>query len=396
MKIKKTFLSAFVLCALLLSIMSVPALAGAMSETRLLSISDLAATTPQVWQQTYNNKAGTNIPINVDIDVPKVTLFPVLQVVEGNRQFVPTSSLPETLVVYPSVSPGAFAVFLDAPNGIWNTKGEKMNKPEWKNASTQNTYWFRPWDFDRSYADQNSLKLEEANSFFQHRIEQITNNAVNYSLDLLTTKGVYQVESWKGQVPKLGRLIGDGFYSMRYTQNLMGIPVLGSAARIGISDGFKGDIPSCPTPGSAEVSIAASDEYYIAATANEVLAVLYEDVPLCSFEIIRTNIERLIDLGHLRHISSLRLGYVLFADSSNSSQGISVPTWVLKGDWYEKSNDKTPWYHHFTSLNDGYIGYHAMYATEIMFNAQTGEVLRGFTKPSQLYAPEIVTWNTGK
>lgn len=358
-----------------------------------ISINDLNMSIPQIWQQTYKSNTGINVGIHVDIEVPKISSYPILQVSEGNLEYFPAGNKQETLVVYPNAPEGSFMVYLNAPNGDWNEKGEKTNKPEWKNAATQSIYWLRPWEFGRSYVDNNNLTLADANSFFQERVASITNNILKYDLDLLLTKGIFQVDSWKGQKPILGQQIGQSYYTMNYSQALDGIPILGDAAIIGMSEKFRGSPPPCPMPGNAEISIASANEYIISVRPNEKLKTLYTDVPLCTFEKVKKTIEGLIIKGNLRHISSLRLGYVLFADPNEPPYGVAYPMWVLKGDWYNRPNDKTPWYHEFTPAKDGYIGYYAQFAAEIMINAQTGELMNDITKPEELFVPHIITWD---
>lgn len=369
--------------------------------TKHVSINDLKAAAPQVWQQSYINKFGVDVPVNTVVEIPTATSFPVLCVSEGNqdvgRKIQSGYSLShdgqETLVTYSNAPAGSFMVFRNAPDGIWNERGEKVNKPEWKNAFTQSIYWLPPRQQERAYANQNSITLQEVESFFQSSIDRITNSSAQFSLDLLTTKCIYHVESWKGQKPTLGSAIGQGYYSLSYTQDLLGIPVLGNASIIGGDDKYTGKVPPCPLAGSAEMTMASVDEYMIAARMNEPSETTHTDVPLCSYETVKAVIESLIDKGHLRSLSSMRLGFVLFPDPNNEPKGIAFPTWVIKGDWYEKPSDKTPWYHEFTPNKDGYIGYHAMYATEIMINAQTGEIMRGFTKAEQFHCPTILTWD---
>lgn len=258
---------AALLLALLLS--GIVLFAACAQTDQMVSIKTLRETTPQVWTQTYQTAQGTEVTIYTDIDLPKVDSFPILQVAEGNRSLMLRGDSGATLVDFSQFTPGAFREYLNAPDGIWNERGEKKNKPEWKNAATGSIYWMQPWQMERAYAEDNPATLFDAQAFFQRRIEQLTDGALSFSLDAVLTKGVYTVSSWSGQTPTLGSIINQGYYELLLTQDLNGIPALAQAhAKAVDHNQFKGDSPPCPRPGSAEIMYGNDQEYTIACPAR--------------------------------------------------------------------------------------------------------------------------------
>ena len=94
----------------------------------------------------------------------------------------------------------------------------------------------------------------------------------------------------------------------------------------------------------AQISMRGEDEYSITLWNVEQTEVLAQDIPLVSFEEVKQSIEEMIESGHIQHVYSVRFGYVVYNETSHTSQSTRkhiknqfdiesyylVPTWVVE------------------------------------------------------------------
>ena len=81
------------------------------------------------------------------------------------------------------------------------------------------------------------------------------------------------------------------------------------------------------------------DEFSIIVDTLEEMEIVAEDIPLCTFEIIKEKIKNEIVSGHIRKVFSLRFGYSVYNDPNFPKGQRSVydadcyylvPSWVLE------------------------------------------------------------------
>lgn len=352
------------------------------------------------WTSTYEID-GRKVEVNIDIDVPDVETAPVLRIRQGNNSYTPQALQDELLytVIHlpndedPKNYEGAFALFLNAPEGQFSLQGGNLTltRPaEWKKADTLYRTWLRPWDFSKAYTQDNPYTLQQAVDAVLQRVEQATNGKLDFSLNMVDSIGVYRVASWKELLPELDGLISPEYYGLHFTQNLRGLPLLRAMdIEMMTSEPPKGT-RAVFSQGEIRAKIASDSAYSIGVKAVEETELIREDIPLCSLDTIKQAIERLIRSGHLRSVNSLRLGLVAYADPKDPSDVIAVPSWVVMGNYYNDPKQADNWWNNFTPDGKAFIGGARNYLKDIVINAQTGKVLVNLTDPADQLAPEIM------
>ena len=124
-----------------------------------------------------------------------------------------------------------------------------------------------------------------------------------------------------------------------------------------------------------------------------------EDIPLCSFDKIKTTIEAKIYSGNLRQVYDVEFGYALFnvpgaAKDPNipwrvSARYYAVPTWFVNCVYV--NDGKTRW---FPCELDENAARSDPHSTTLLINAQTGELYsrkKGNSYGAADY-PGILTW----
>lgn len=93
--------------------------------------------------------------------------------------------------------------------------------------------------------------------------------------------------------------------------------------------------------------------------------------------------------GHVRAIDNIRLGYVLYLDRGTPEKVLAFPTWVMRCQYYKNAKQEASSQMEGKSQKD-YV--HTQ--DQIIFNAQTGEMVEVFTKNRDaVYCPQIITWD---
>ncbi len=205
---------------------------------------------------------------------------------------------------------------------------------------------------------------------------------------------------------------GKGVYTLRFNLTMHGVPVF-----MGASQGYRygSDIKTLSGvwhEANIEVVnyLAPGNFYVAAATVYKETGAAVEDIPLCPFEDIKAEVERLIERGNIRHVYGLRLGYVVFlkqnerydyahySEEMAAAEYLAVPTWIVECTYAKSATEKimtapAPPENEDEVRNHGDIRYR-----KLMINAQTGEAYDPYSAVNQrkymegITAPDIETW----
>lgn len=180
---------------------------------------------------------------------------------------------------------------------------------------------------------------------------------------------------------KTQEVIAPAAYLAHFWQTMYGMPIFESIARTYDRSAWPEFAPQ------VQITMRDEDEYSITLWNVEETEVLAQDIPLASFEEVKQSIEEKIESGHIQHVYSVRFGYVVYNETSYTSQSdhkhignlfdiesyYLVPTWVVECT-YMDNPQKTFAYKGKASdeLNDNEknSGYYRF----MMINAQTGEM----------------------
>ena len=287
--------------------------------------------------ETYTDKYGRTIPVDLEIDVFGEDVAPVLRVGWLNNE-----------------------KFRDSHNGPYDTLGSAKKKLNGETVYLFESYNGAMIEMDKAYGVEhgNSLTPREAFAFFAERLAIQGISADGYLYDQPQTFNVLCSLN-----KKTGEVVAPAFYNIIIWPQMYKLPIM---THVNWSfEKYKGPICSA----EAIFMMRNNDEYTIIDESFVEKEMLAEDIPLCSIEKLIQSSEKQIKGGYIQKVMSLRFGYAVFNDPAIASKRMSsrdvedwylVPSWILecrysaspKKDYDERVNPKL-----------------------IVINAQTGEML---------------------
>ena len=331
----------------------------------LLAVTSLAQeyyTLPEIreqaeagWHETYTDKYGRTVKVDIDIDVFGEESAPVLE------------------VGYPD-----YGEYTYAENNPY------LSVTNVRKYGGQRTHFFLKFgekvDLDKAYgADIGSdLTLREAYDYLRELLEEQGIPAENYLYDQPWT-----FEMLCNTSQATGEVLSTPFYFVRLWPTLHGLPILAH-----VLDGTQkpGWPWYCP---HLLFMMRNREEYTLIVNTLVEREMLAEDIPLCSLEQVIENLESEIEAGYIQKVYSLRFGYSLFNDPTIQSKSpvsaydvncyYAVPSWVVECIFSENPKKTV-----LDSAEED-IDEHA-YGQKITINAQTGKMLDPFDKSKYGFA----------
>ena len=295
------------------------------------------------WHETYTDKYGRDLQVDVDIDVFGEEMAPIIRACWGDPQtFTFPDHSPRWAIIEAREKHGGESIY------PYSIRGKQV-------------------DLNYQYAEEyeNDLTIGEVYSFLK---------------ELLQEQGITQEYIWEkpeefsvlySRHKKNGSVLVPGCYCMLLWPQEYGLPIL---AHVGES--FKRSIDG-PIP-SVGVSIDMSDRnVYAGGGADfDVAEVLEEDIPLCSVSKAIEGAREMIEAGYIQQVLSLRFGYVIYSDPNDEwgkqRSSYDTDTWYLVPSWvmecYIRDNPKVDKLREYPRI------------WEMTINAQTGEMMDHFDK----------------
>ncbi|MDO5299231.1 MAG: hypothetical protein Q4F18_07360 [Clostridia bacterium] len=310
------------------------------------------------WHETYTDKYGRMVQVDIDIDV-----------FGGDQAPVVKADVPEFVEYryhagYPYDSVTDVARKGGKRTHPYRTYGEEVN-------------------LDKAYgADYgNDLTVREAYDFLAELLEE---HGHGYSVDDFILNPPDNFDVVYSKMVATGEVHVPALYNITLWQQMHGLPII-----IGAEWGFKNEGTRSYDPRLFfQMRNKNEKEHSLILRPLREVEVLAEDIPLCSVEKVIRSIEGWIEGGYVQHVMLLQFGYVIYSDptiqnfrKSNSIQEEEsfylVPSWVLVSIFSSnpKEYDKIA----IDALNpddDRFGEYTAR--SYLIINAQTGKVLDYF------------------
>ena len=306
------------------------------------------------WHETYTDKYGRTVQVDIDIDVFGSDKAPVIKTdVPEFVEYLCNNNCP-----YDSVTNVA-------------RKGGKRTHPYCTYGKEVN--------LDEAYGAEygNDLTVREAYDFLTELLEE---HGHGYSVDNFILNPPNNFEVVYSKMVDTGEVHVPAFYNAQFWQQMHGLPII-----IGAEWGFKISNTRSYSPGLF-FQMRNEEEYSIDIRPLHEVEILAEDIPLCGLENVIHSIEGWIEGGYVQHVMQLQFGYAVYSDpavldfrKSNQEDEcyFLVPSWVLvcvfSGNPKEYQKDR------IDALNpdDDRFGEFVGRSYQII-NAQTGAVLDFF------------------
>ena len=289
------------------------ALLAALSLLPTLALAQDYYTLPEIreqakdgWHETYTDRYGREIQVDIDADVFGEQTAPLIKA--GFPQY-------------------------DIYDVVQNCPYDTVSNVKRKGG--KRTHIYRSYgtevDLDKPYgADYgNDLTLNEMYSFVKRLL---TDQGIPCDIFLYERPRFFDVLCNIQQ--STGEVKATAFYLVRLYEQFYGIPVLTrKIASFNTKRGWPDYEPN--------ISFQMRNENEFTAMVNvlEEQEIIAEDIPLCSFETIKENIQSEIINGHIRKVFSIRFGYSVYNDPNYPKGKRSaldadcyylVPSWVLE------------------------------------------------------------------
>lgn len=338
------------------------------AEGHMYSIEELNRMGQSEWKETYQAN-GRTVEVDCTVDIPDVSSFPVLTV-----QAMPPVEEPlysallqryaapkGTKLDYEFRSNDYQTVLSYADPGGWDEKaGEIPGKV------TERWHSLLKYDLNGAYADNNDLSLRDAFSIAQSCLEEAFPGIELKLMDVALHDRLQNKRSSQYLREK-------GCYYLYCTQKLHGIPFLAPIAAAFVHYGsMPHNLYALQQRGIVYAAIYDQDSFSINSYCWKEASVLYDDVPLLSFDQVKPQLEALIMSGNIRYVYHVGLGYVQYCANENGDAPYTLaPAYVA---WCEYCNDAES--EPLASKDEGadiFLG-NPQNFQPIIINAQTGAV----------------------
>ena len=397
---------------------------AAIAQEELYSISEVAAMTPEYYEGTCKLDGKRTIDFRAPMFVPDVESMPVVRV---RHQMLDSDEAIEFNGLDRFVNEQNHQQLLmhdEYRKMIGDGKGSKRIGLEsmynlWSNDAQQSMY--------QVYAENQTFSLGDVVDGVQGFVAEYYDTGFmpfygrTWSALYKTSKNGEMTD----QLMEYKHLTGLGSYDIEGWQCIDGIPILDSIARVQEDQGVGGRdsalrLKMKNAAGEIKIYNARTSELYSLDTYGilEKVGLLYDDAPLCSFDVIKSKLQKMVDREELRYVYAVELGHVLYCDPdteypddydqlySPDYEYLLLPVWQAEVSLKRSKTGRT--LESFNGPEGGlvagkylekgqyrYIGQDAGYE-KLLFNAQTGELLNcecwDPRDTKMLYPTEIITW----
>ena len=350
-----------ILLALLLALVCTAA-----SAQEYYTLPEIREQAAQGWHETYTDKYGRETEVDINVQVFGEDAAPVVKI-KPSRLVIDSERLEEG------------AVFTDKTVYRNNPADDVFGARSGQVTMIFYHSFGDPIDMDKIYGKEYGAPLT-MQQLKERAIEVMAAQGISLDSFLFDQPKEFSVRC--KMKAKTQEVIAPAAYLVHFWQTMYGLPIFESINRAY-------ERPSWPEfAPQLQITMRNDDEYSITLWAVEETELLAQDIPLCSFEKIRSGIEEKIESGHIQKLYSVRLGYVVYNDTNYPKDMRSifdadcyylVPTWMVECIYMDKP--KQTWSYsgkHSDELNDNEKNgknYRVM-----MINAQTGEAFDHYDK----------------
>ncbi len=354
------------------------------------TLPEVRAQAAQRWNQTYTDQFGRVIPVNVEVQVYGADSVPVL------RTSVAAYTLKHELLSeetqWREGKMGLGIYHNNSADAIFKSvRGEK--------AMIVHRNFGEKVDMDAVYGEEYgaTITMREMTEHLSGVLAAHGIDATNYLFD---EPGEFSVRCRMKR--KTMEATEPAAYFAHFWPTMYGLPILAHVNETYAKSGW-------PTYYAQLVlTMRSEEEYTIHMTALEEMEKLAQDVPLCSFDVVKRCIETEIQTGHIRELFGVRLGYVISNDPENPKKMKTIfdansyyltPMWVV--DCIYVDNAKKELAARVPADDELTIEESTSADRDlVMINAQTGEMLnrqdRSHDEHGNLNYSGFISWDDVK
>lgn len=333
--------------------------AGAVAQ-EYITLSELREQAKNGWHESYTDKYGREMKVDIDVEVFGEDTAPVVKVKPTTLKV--NSSLMEEGAVFKNRT-----LYRNNPaDDIFGARSGQVT------MIAHHTYGEKV-DLDKVYAEEYGTPLTILD--LKNRAEDVlAPHGVTLDDFLFDQPKEFSVRFKMSR--KTQEVLAPAGYLAHFWQTMYGLPIFEHINRAYQKQSWPEFAPQ------SVIVMRESDEYSIVVDAVEEIEMLAQDIPLCSFERVKESIEEKIESGNVQKIYSMRFGYVVFNDADYPKDMKTVydadcyyltPTWVIECMY--KDNAKDRWV--YTGSKSDELCENEKNSTDyylMMVNAQTGEV----------------------
>lgn len=390
----------------------------AMAQGEMVSISELRGQVEQMgrWKEKYDTVNG-EVSIDVPIIVPEVERCPVVTL-ENQKPWNETMIREiqkktekrdgETLCSYDIDGQTVEIQLLTNGNGS-TTKYEAVKDVTIQagqyaaDGQQMAVEWKYPWEVDmrHRYVPGKNWTIEQTMEKWQ--------NILNF----VYPRQSIRIAPKRIQICRYENGDSTGFYQITAEQLIEGIPMIGAIASSQAENHFTVPYTKTDKDDAEErrlkpyrkgsfwntkifMEMAASDEsdYFVHIGVNRVRTVEIDDILLAPLEEILKRIEREIEVGNIRAVYALRLGYLRYSNPDMTEYACVMPTWVLDCRYLTTENQRTADIFETENQENEERSIWKTYGfSQIPIDAQTGELKIITTGDEKTFSvPKMMTW----
>ena len=353
------------------------ALLAALSLLPTLALAQEYYTLPEIkeqakdgWHETYTDKYGRETAVDIDVEVYGDDKAPILRLEDANLQVDETRLIDGETADHIRDKFKRFNITKDYP---YDTVTEVRKK------GGRKTWIYRAWgeaiDPNKAYGAEYGSDLT-IGGVYDFCAQALARQGLDMSDDFEYAHPK-QVEMLVNISQATGQPASTPFYIVNLWQKLRGLPILEHAMK-----GFEKQGWPMYTP-TVIFMMLDENSYDIYINMMKEAELVAEDIPLCSFDTVKRNLEAQIEAGHIQGVLSLQFGYALYNEPGypNYRKDIeidyqadyyAVPSWVIECI-YMPNGKKT-----FVMQEDPTPGANIRGQNDcktLVINAQTGELI---------------------
>lgn len=277
---------------------------GGMAQAQY-TISQLREQAAQGWHETYTDKYGREIIVDIETPVYGFDRAPILKIVLRERYS------------YTDNSP-----LKDAQNIRRKHGGKREYVCE---------LYGQKVDLDTAYGKSygSDITLREVYGYLTTLLEEQGDDSEAFLYDLPKALRVQYTADKKGK-----EVLSPPVFSLMLWQTFYGLPVITHAMM-----GFEMQGTPVYLP-QLVFDYLNQEEYGIGILTMKEEAVITEDIPVCSFDQVISNLEEQIEKGYIQRVTSLRFGYAVYNNPLPANQTprsafdaecyYAVPSWIVE------------------------------------------------------------------
>ncbi len=324
------------------------------------TLTELRAQAAEGWHETYTDRFGRTMKVDVDVEVYGKAAAPVIAVKPI------TLAIDSGLLEEGAVLQNRTLYRNNPADDIFGTKSGQV-------AMTVHHTYGEKIDIDKVYGQEFGAPLT-MRALERRAAEILAPHGISLDGFLFEQPKEFSVRCKMERATQA--VIAPAAYLAHFWQTMYGMPILEHINRTYIKQEWPEFAPQ------VQISMRGEDEYSIALWNVEETEMLVRDIPLAAWNTVKRSIEEKIESGHVQKVYSVRLGYVVYNDENypkdmptifDAECYYLVPTWVVECIWMDNpKKDYTPGGKASDELaanEKDDAGYYMM-----MIDAQTGEV----------------------